>query len=212
MEQGLMSFLGKDMPGSWVRDRTLVRVYDDANKEIAVLDGMTGLTWVKPGPDADWELDTSVFPDGRWVFDGVAVTGDGTTGMIGRQTWHEQGYCSGGDWETLHAELMAETSSPWDYPGAGVVFSTYAERDSRLQVCRACPFYDQLDGTCSQDGAFMPLKTINAGETCPDERWAEAPSWTPDKAAAKLEQAQVGMPNSEEQAAFEAEWEARNVR
>ena len=205
-----------DLSANWVRDRTIVRCYDADNKEIAVLDGASGLRWVLEETESGLRatVDDSVLPPGRWVFDGVYLTG-GTDGTpLVTHVVHAEGVAvndGSGYWQ-LVAELAGQPGSPWYYDGAAVWFATYAEREERLAICHECPLYLHGTGECSVDMNFMPSKTINAHESCPEGKWGIPDWWTTEDAQARLAAAAPPSPiTPEDQAAFEAEWEARSA-
>jgi hypothetical protein len=227
MEQGLMTtnpIAAEDWPSAWVRDVTLIRFLvgtdPDNEREIAIIDGVTGLKWVllTDEPGSPWVVDESVWPVAdHWIFEATYLVGDGVEVARGFRTIREEGFY-GGDgvgYAALQAELMAQAESPWEYPGSAVIFTTYAERTERLDICHACPFFDHRESTCTIDGSFMHRKTIDSASTCPDDppRWGQAASYDEDLAALRLESAVVHAPVelTEEQLEFEAEWQARHA-
>jgi hypothetical protein len=199
------------VPRSWLRDRTVVRVYDGGGREIAVFDGATGISWILPELGGEWELDTSIFPPGRWVFDGVYLTNDSADAPRGMRAMREEGTTENSPeaYQQWHDSMMALEDPPWDYPGATSIFVTFAERDTRLSICHDCEFYDHFAGVCRVDGNFMPNKTVNAAEECPDGKWGQGVGYSPEAEAARA--SLLPPVPIEDQQDFEAEWEARNA-
>jgi hypothetical protein len=220
MEQGLVTtnpIPSQDWPSAWVRDATLIRFFSE-DKEIAVIDGVTGLKWtlLADEPESPWVVDESTWPVADyWIFDATYLAGVGPDDRPIFRSIHEEG-AYGGDGEgyaILQAQLEARTVSPWDYPGSSTLYAMYPERQARLDICHACELFDHAEGRCTVDESFMPIKTIDGGQVCPDNRWGLAPSWDSELADAKYAAAVVNVPSSstDEQAAFEAEWEARHA-
>lgn len=206
----------EEWPSAWVRDATLVRFFL-AGKEIAVIDGVTGLTWtlLTDEPGSPWIVNEAVWPVAdHWIFTAAYLIGAGTDDKPEFRSIREEGFY-GGDgvgYAELQAQLAAKPTSPWDYPGSPVLYVMYSEREARLNVCRACEFFNHAESTCTVDDSFMPTKTIDGGQICPDGRWDQASSW--DEATADKKQAAAvinipAIPNAD-QAEFEAEWEARH--
>lgn len=47
---------------------------------------------------------------------------------------------------------------------------TKANREKKLEICKACDRYIELTGQCKECGCFMSLKTWMKGNTCPLEK------------------------------------------
>jgi hypothetical protein len=205
----------EEWPTAWMRDATLIRFYLDG-KEIAVIDGVTGLTWtlLNGEPGDPWIVNESVWPIAdRWVFTAAFMRNPNTDDAPTFQSIREEGFY-GGDgvgYAALQAELMAKPVSPWDYPGSPILYVMYSEREERLSVCRACEFFNHAESTCTVDDSFIPTKTIDGSQVCPDGRWDQASSWDEATADRKREAAVINIPAipNADQAEFEAEWEAR---
>lgn len=201
-----------ETPVRWVRDRTVIRCFDDDGHEVATLDGNTGLAWVLDGED--WAVDESVLPPGRWVFDGVYLLGYGVeerrTAVV-----HDEGVADndGSGYAELLARLEALTESPWEYPAAPRIYTTWTQRSERLGICRACPLYDHAEGTCTVDDSFMVSKTVDASQECPDGKWAQPDGFDEAEAELRAQRSVVMAPvvGPLEQQEFEAEWEARRA-
>lgn len=210
------------VPGevAWVRSRTVVRCYDDDGREVVTLDGVTGLTWALDG--AEWTVDESVLPPGRWVFDGVYLTG--LTPLVERRAHvvHVEGVAvnDGSGFAELLEQLEGLAVSPWEYVPAPRIYTLWGERESRMGICRACPLYDHVTGTCTIDDSFMADKTKHSGEVCPDDpaRWGLASNYDEAEAAIRaarsvnmvpVEAVLAGLPD--DQQTFEDEWEAHRA-
>lgn len=198
----------------WVRDRTVIRCFDDDGHEVAALDGSTGLAWTLNGDE--WAVDESVLPPGRWVFDGVYLLGYGA-GERHTAVVHDEGVSDsdGTGYAAVLERLEAMTESPWEYVAAPRIFATWAQRQERITICRACPLYDHESGACTVDESFMVNKTIDASQECPEGKWGVTDDFDPAEAERRSQRSVVMVPAVgplEDQQQFEAEWEARRVR
>lgn len=45
------------------------------------------------------------------------------------------------------------------------------EKEKRLNICRACPYFEKTQERCSQCGCFLSVKTYLKAERCPLSRW-----------------------------------------
>lgn len=205
---------------AWVRSRTVVRCYDDDGREVITLDGATGLSWTMEQGDPSLWVDESVLPPGRWVFDGVYLTG--LTPLEERRSHvvHVEGVAvnDGSGFAGLLAQLEALDESPWEYVPAPRIYATWREREQRMGICRACPLYDHATGTCTVDDSFMADKTKHSGEVCPDDRWGLASNYDEEEAALRAQRSVNMVPVEavlaalpDDQQGFEAEWEARRA-
>ena len=211
-----MTAIGFRMPTEyvrWVRDRTVVRCFDEGGREVAALDGSTGLAWTLDGDT--WAIDESVLPPGRWVFDGVYLLGSGS-GERHTAVVHDEGVADndGSGYAEVVERLESLVESPWDYTAAPRIFATWRQRQDRLAVCRGCPLFDHASGACTVDDSFMVMKTIDASQECPEGKWGVTDDFDPVEAALRADRSVVMVPVEgplEGQDAFNAEWEARRA-
>jgi Family of unknown function (DUF6171) len=45
-------------------------------------------------------------------------------------------------------------------------------RESRLEICRSCEFFEKVKSRCSKCGCFMEIKTKFANVQCPIDKWS----------------------------------------
>ena len=43
--------------------------------------------------------------------------------------------------------------------------------ERRMEICRSCPNYIKIVGTCAECGCFMPAKTKMKSQSCPIGKW-----------------------------------------
>jgi len=210
------SFLVESLDIDWIRDRTIIRCYDENNKEVATLDGSTGLRWNMTEEEQGYRfsIDETTLPKGKWIFDGVYLTNKWLDGNRTSSYVHLEGYAheDGLDFQKNEEQLLQRLDSPWDYEGAFVIFVTYPTWKERLSICRNCINYDHIKGTCEIDNSFMATKSINAAEECPENKWGISENFDAKLAAEKMSTAYTMIsPMLVDQKEFEYEWEARNV-
>ena len=46
-------------------------------------------------------------------------------------------------------------------------------KKERMEICRACPFFNASNTTCNKCGCFLEVKTGWASEKCPEGKWDE---------------------------------------
>lgn len=57
--------------------------------------------------------------------------------------------------------------------GASLVVSEQVQRE-RLEICKKCPFYDDLQHRCKKCGCNLGVKVKFALDSCPINKWAES--------------------------------------
>lgn len=64
---------------------------------------------------------------------------------------------------TGHSEIVPEES---------INFAVSPEvEDNRMNVCRGCEHFNSKRLDCNLCGCYLPDKTTETGESCPDNRW-----------------------------------------
>lgn len=84
------------------------------------------------------------------------------------------------DWERFkkdsqgYAESVAEsvrTVRPWDFFNPGTEYASKEEAESRLDICKSCPFLIKATVQCKKCGCFMKAKTKLKEAACPEGHW-----------------------------------------
>ncbi len=63
------------------------------------------------------------------------------------------------------------TTRPWDFVKEGTEYASSDISESRLSVCKECPFFISLTSQCTKCGCFMKAKTKLKAATCPEHKW-----------------------------------------
>jgi hypothetical protein len=200
-------------PTTWVRDRTILRVFNSDGKEIADYDGATGLTFILKEENGKSYItpDLTHIVPGRWEFTGVYITG-GVDAPMKTNVVTEAGTKSPDNHDEAaaqeaHQRIRRSKKNPRDYDDSPFLFAPIKERDTRMSICRECPLYNHESGTCTVDNSFMALKTNLAQNECPEGKWGKASNYS-DKAfeerRKKIKTPEQTQAQIDDQAAFEA--------
>lgn len=193
-------------PGGWLRDATIIRCFDAQDKEFFSVDAVTGLRWkIKQEDGKDfYAVDPKCIPACRYEFTGSYLLSKFVEGH--RPVLHFQ---TEGTSDGVGYEPFACDCSPWDPEGKPGVYVSYDEWKSRMGTCHECPLFSHADGVCTADKAFMPMKAVNAWESCPEGRWAVSTDF--DREAFVRRQAEdiARATKFADQAEFESEWKER---
>jgi hypothetical protein len=196
----------------WWADRTIVRCFDKNDREIDVIAGQTGLSWLVKEDEQGRLLtvDPACIPKSRWEFTGVYVPKERT--QEGEQTPVVVTAKGVSDGSLYVAPEVSDR--PWDYTNSNGQFVTYTEFKARIADCRACEFFEHKKGVCSVNGDFIYAKTIRAATSCPKDVWGVSPDYDSKLAAKRLKAGNYEAPDTyspDDQDDFEAEWEAQRA-
>jgi hypothetical protein len=196
---------------TFVADETFARCFDSMGKEIAVVGFGTGLRFlIKQIEDKTFfAVDPACLPKCTYVFKGVIWTKDFIDGKRVTIPVESDGSSDGSGFDPV-----GDGVDPWTASDSAEMYVSVGEWRNRLSACWSCSKYKYSDGTCTVNGRVVSAFAKRAKSECPDGVWAVSASFDEDeyqrRQAAMIER--LGPPIvSEDQAAFEEEWESRRA-
>jgi hypothetical protein len=67
---------------------------------------------------------------------------------------------------------MSRPARPWDLFNKNIQKVTKIEQQSRMAICKECPFFISITQQCTKCGCFMQAKTLLPDAECPVHKWA----------------------------------------
>lgn len=189
----------KDVPTTmWQNDETYLCVFDDDGNLVADYDFCTGLKLLLREDELIVYINDDDLLSGRWEFFATKVAEDFSVDYVKAEGRKD------GD----SGQLPVLKDNPWDgcMPGVHV---TKTERDERLDICKACPFFDITEMMCTVNRRVVLETTKHKYQFCPEGKWgdAEAAQQAAVDAQGELAQPIGKVFDPDEQADFEAELE-----
>lgn len=189
----------------WHDGKTFLCVFDKNNKQIADYDFSSGLKLIQDGNNMTVFIYDKDLVPGRWEFFGTKIVQKND--KLIEEKIKIKGNKNGKPFIRKY-----DTENPWNNRGG--LFNEYvssSEREKRIKICRSCPLFVNLDGTCSINGDLVIETTKQKYRYCPEEKWGNKKE-SNEKAASQVPQGDIRMshlivPNPNEQEDFENELE-----
>lgn len=74
-------------------------------------------------------------------------------------------------WEQIKRLISSDEVKPWDFLNPNTEYASSEESEGRYNICKECPFLNDITKTCKECGCFMPAKTKLKEATCPVGKW-----------------------------------------
>ena len=149
----------------WNNDKTFLCVFDKNGNQIADYDFFSGLRLLLDENTIKvFIFDKDLVP-GKWKFFGV-ITTQKNNKIIEKRIFFE-GIKTGKIFKRKY-----ENKNPWNYHGGTITeYVSAKEREDRMDICRRCPLFNKIDGTCSVNGNLVIATTKRKYDYCPEEKW-----------------------------------------
>jgi hypothetical protein len=191
--------LYKDKPNTlWQNDETFLCVFDNNENLIMDYDFCTGLKLVQGDDYMSIYINEDDLIPGKWKLFATK------TKIINNEHIKKRVKAEGIKKENVSLDSVSNKNLSNNECGPGEYVSK-KERESRLSICKTCPFFDKENIICTVDKKIVLKSTKYKNEYCPKEKWGNK-----EEFLQKLIESgtiPVAKINKEEQEAFELELE-----
>lgn len=187
----------------WNDAKTYLAVFSDSGEMIADYDFSSGIKILQDDDTITLFITEKDLVPGNWKFFGTKVIQKNEKNI-------EEKVQSSGKLEGERRKRVYAEKHPWDTRRVQGEYVSAEERESRIGICKSCPFFVSENGTCSVNENFVIESTKNVYSFCPEEKWGDKKSVIEKMSA--YPEGDIILPEAvviaeEEQSDFEAELE-----
>lgn len=166
LKMNIIEIYRENISTVWHDGKTFLLVFDDNNKEIADYDFSTGLKLLQDGNIVIVFIDDKDLVPGNWKFFGTKIIQK--ENRIIEEKIEVYGKKEGKSKKRNYLE-----KDPWNKNRVVGEYVSSKEREKRIEICRSCPLFSHLDGTCLVNGNIVIELTKEKYSYCPEEKWGD---------------------------------------